>query len=159
MKILFVCSGNICRSPFAEALMRYRIANLSSASGDHLSSLDIQIKSAGTAASAEQPMSVAMETILMEKGIDPAHCSQRLHQDLMDWSDLILTMTRPQKYLLISQIPDVAPKLATLKEYIGDTAAPDIADPWGTDLASYRHCAAEIETACDRLLAKLQSLP
>jgi protein-tyrosine-phosphatase len=159
VNILFVCSGNICRSPFAAALMRDRITTGAQTFSSNPKGLDIQIRSAGTAASSEQPMSFAMETILREKGIEPTHRSQRLQWDLIDWSDLILTMTRAQKYLLLSQIPAAAPKLATFREYIGDAVAPDIEDPFGTDLVSYRHCAAEIETACDRLLAKLQSLP
>lgn len=100
-------------------------------------------------------MSYAMELILEEKGIESTHCSQRLHWDIIDWADLILTMTRAQKVLLTAQIPELTPKLATLNEYVGITDRPDIEDPDGTDLASYRHCAAEIEAACDRLLTKL----
>jgi len=102
-------------------------------------------------------MSVAMELILDEKGIDKTHFSQRLHWDLIDWADLVLTMTRTQKILLQSQVPELAPKLATLNEYVGNLEQPDIDDPYGTDPQSYRHCAAQIETACDRLFDKLCS--
>lgn len=156
MNVLFVCSGNICRSPFAEALLRHKVAYLATPPSSGTTRLDIQVKSAGTGASSRLPMSVAMEMILQERGIDSTHQSQRLHWEIIDWADLILTMTRAQKFLLVSQIPEVVPKLFTLNEYVGNTAQPDIDDPYGTDLESYRQCAAEIEAACDRLLATLQ---
>ena len=155
MNILFVCSGNICRSPLAEALLRHKVSRLPPSSTSSSPTSNIQVKSAGTAASGGHPMSFAMEIILQEQSIDSAHQSQRLNEELLTWADLILTMTRPQKILLISQIPDSAPKLFTLNEYVGNTGQPDIEDPYGTDLESYRQCATQIETACDRLLTKL----
>lgn len=156
MNLLFVCSGNICRSPLAEALVRHKVAARATKTDLAAADLEICVKSAGTAASEGHPMSYAMELILQEKGIDSTHCSQRLHWDIIDWASLILTMTRAQKVLLSAQVPDLVSKLATLNEYVGITDRPDINDPHGTDLESYRHCAAEIEAACDRLLTKLQ---
>ncbi|MEM6426818.1 MAG: low molecular weight protein arginine phosphatase [Cyanobacteria bacterium P01_H01_bin.119] len=149
MNVLLICTGNICRSPYAAALIRHQAVH---------SNLTVEVQSAGTKASSCHPMSLPMEIILQEQGVDPAHQSQGLTWDLMDWADLALTMTRPQKILLASQLPQFTAKLFTLKEYVGHTHEPDIDDPYGTDLGSYRQCAAEIETACDRLLKKLQSL-
>lgn len=157
MNILFVCSGNICRSPLAEALLRHKVSCLVTSPAS-ASCPDIQVKSAGTSAYPGQPMSFAMETILQERGIDSAHASQRLDWQLLDWADLILTMTRAQKLLLRSQLPQLSVELATLNEYAGNTTQPDIDDPYGSDLDSYRHCAHQIETACDQLLTKLQTL-
>lgn len=158
MNVLFVCSGNTCRSPFAAALLRHRVSCCvtvpASANG-----LDVGIKSAGTNASGGHPLAYPMEVILQEKGIDYTHQSQRLTWDLVDWADVALTMTRPHKALLAAQIPQFRAKLFTLNEYVGQPSQPDIADPYGTDLESYRQCAAEIETACDRLLVILQALP
>ena len=153
MNILFVCSGNMCRSPLAAALVRHKVTfappgNFGAA---------IQVESAGTSADAGLPMSLAMEIILQEQGIDSAHQSQRVTWDLLDWADLVLTMTQTQKLMLRSQIPQMAGKLATLNEYSGNTSQPDIEDPYGCDLDSYRRCAQEIETACDRLLNKLRA--
>lgn len=155
VNLLFVCSGNICRSPLAAAFMRHKVALRAKELG--LSSLDpeISVKSAGTSASEGHPMAYAMELILDERAIDSTHQSQRLHWEIIGWAELILTMTRPQKVLLAVQIPNLAAPLATLNEYVGLTQTPDIEDPYGTDLNSYRHCAAEIETACDRLLEQL----
>lgn len=153
MNILFVCSGNICRSPLAEALIRHKVSSPAAAAG-----LEIQVKSAGTSAYPGQPMSFAMEIILQEKGIDATHQSQRLNWHLVDWANVILTMTRAQKLLLRSQAPQLSAQLATLNEYSGNPTSPDIRDPDGCDLDSYRRCAAQIEAACDRLLAKLQTL-
>jgi protein arginine phosphatase len=162
MNILFVCSGNTCRSPLAEALVRHKVSSL--ASVGHR--LEIQVKSAGTAAAVGQPMAMAMEIILQERGIDSTHQSQRLDGQLLDWADLILTMTQAQKSLLqgsktdpdrASQVTPLSAKLATLNEYSGNTAQPDINDPYGCDLDSYRQCARQIEIACDGLLSKLQA--
>ncbi len=161
MNILFVCSGNTCRSPLAAALVRYKVSSLPSAAR----SLEIQVKSAGTAADGGQPLSLAMEIILQERGIDSTHQSQRLDWQLLDWADLILTMTQDQKSLLQwsktgpngpSQVSQRSAKLATLNEYCGNTAQPDIDDPYDCDLDSYRQCARQIEIACDDLLSKLQ---
>jgi protein-tyrosine-phosphatase len=152
VNILFICSGNLCRSPLAEALVRHKVSFANSA--DLNSS--IQVKSAGTSADSGLPMSLAMEIILQERGIDSTHQSQRVTWALLDWADLVLTMTRAQKYLLLSQVPQIAAKLATLNEYSGNTSQPDIDDPYGCDLESYRQCAQEIEAACDGLLSNLQ---
>lgn len=159
MNILFVCSGNLCRSPLAAALLRHRVSYPPTSDDAMQSTPDIQIKSAGTAASAGHPMSFAMEVILQEQGIDSTHQSQRLNWPLMDWADLVLTMTRPQKILLGAQFPQTTAKLFTLNEYVGNITQPNIEDPYGTDLESYRQCAVEIETACDRLLAKIHPSP
>lgn len=153
MNILFVCSGNICRSPLAEALVRHKISALDLAN----QSSAIQVKSAGTSADAGLPMSLAIEMILQEQGIDSIHQSQRVTWDLLDWADLVLTMTWAQKIFLLSQAPQIATKLATLNEYSGNTDQPNIDDPYGCDLESYRQCAQEIEAACDALLNRLRA--
>jgi protein-tyrosine-phosphatase len=152
VNILFVCSGNICRSPLAEALVRHKV----SASDASNQEAAIRVKSAGTSADSGLPMSLAMEIILQERGIDSTHQSQRVTWDLLDWADIVLTMTRAQKILLGAQIPQISSKLATLNEYSGNTSHPDIDDPYGCDLESYRQCAQEIEAACDGLLNRLQ---
>ena len=118
----------------------------------------VQIRSAGTNASDGHPMAVPMEMILEEMGIDSTHRSRRLDLDMLDWADLVLLMTLGQKMLLMTQVPHFVNKLATLKEYIGHGHIPDIVAPHGTDLESYRQCVAEIDTACDHLLTKLQIL-
>jgi protein-tyrosine-phosphatase len=56
----------------------------------------------------------------------------------------------------MAQAPRLRDRIFTLKEFVGDTQAPDIDDPLGTDIANYRQCVNEIDLACDRLLEKLQ---
>jgi protein-tyrosine-phosphatase len=153
MNILFVCSGNMCRSPLAEALVRHKVTFSTSGSF----SSPIEVKSAGTSAESGLPMSLAMEIILQEQGIESTHQSQQVTWNLLNWADLILTMTQAQKILLQSQGPQIASKLATLNEYSGHTSQLDIDDPHGCDLDSYRQCAEEIGTACDGLLNRLRT--
>ena len=166
MHVLVICSGNTCRSPMAEVLLREKAKAMAAGSPaattgstkaaqtEGLAPLfnSLQIQSAGISAAQGWPMSVPMEMLLQERGLDWSHQSQRISLELIDWADLILTMTRAHKVWLIDQIPDIADKIFTLKEYAGDSSQPDLDDPYGTDLDSYRQCAAEIEQACDRIL-------
>ncbi len=144
MNILFICSGNTCRSPMAEALLIARIKNK-----------NIQVKSAGISAANGDPISIEVSYILQEKKIDYSHRSQRINPELILWANLILTMTKTQKYLLLAMFPQMAKQIFTLKEYIGAKENIDIEDPYGNDLDRYRKSAEEIEKCLNPLLNKL----
>ena len=108
--ILFVCSGNVCRSVMAEALLKDKIVDY-----------NIQIKSAGISAYHGASILPNAHTILKEKGIEYSHKSQPITRELILWSDLILTMTRSQKLLFLAKLPTIADRVFTLKEYVGLT--------------------------------------
>lgn len=149
MRLLIICSGNTCRSPLAAALLKHKARH---------NNLLLEVRSAGTAASAGHPMSLPMEIILQERGIDSTHQSQRVSWNLVNWADLILTMTRAHKAILMAAVPQIFPKVFTLNEYIGANSSLDIDDPYSTHLDSYRRCASEIEQGCDRMLSKLRKI-
>lgn len=148
--ILFVCTGNTCRSPMAEAILRQKLAE----SGNDR----IEVQSAGVAASQGSPASHGAQQALQGRSI-PAdeHRAQMFTQTLGAWADLILTMTSSHKQVIARQFPQFMDKVFTLKEYVyGDHSANhDIADPFGGSLDVYEYSAAEIERAVDRLLALL----
>lgn len=131
MNILFVCTGNTCRSPMAAAIMdKIAVEN----------DLDIFVESAGLFAEDGAAASEHAIAALEKYNIDlSAHRSQPVTEDLLRQSDLILTMTQGHKKLLEGMAPG---KVFTLKEYAGATG--DIADPYGGDLEEYKEAAQEI---------------
>lgn len=132
-KILFVCTGNICRSPMAEGLLKAMQSDFSVSSAG-VSSVD------GWNATPE-----AIE-VMREKGIDiSGHSARQVTGDMIDDADLILTMTTRHKKLLINDYPQAAGKIFTLKEFAGTGI--DIEDPYFTTKEFYEMILGEIEEA------------
>lgn len=107
MNILFVCTGNTCRSPMAEALLKNKLK-------------DVNVKSAGIYAADQQRANKNAIEVLKEKQIELDHRSQSMTDELIEWADVILTMTTQHKRALIMQYPDHQEKYFTLKEYTSD---------------------------------------
>lgn len=114
MRILFVCTGNTCRSPMAEGMMR----KMAKERG-----LDIAVRSAGVAAAPGVPISRHAEAVLKEQGIADRFLSTPLHAELVEWSDLILSLTEGHKRQILYSFPEAADKIYTLKEYADHEAA------------------------------------
>ncbi len=144
MRILFVCSGNTCRSPLAAALFQEKVKGS-----------DIEVKSVGATAATGDPLSSPVQALLQERGINYPHQSQKINPEHIEWADLVLTMARSQKYILISVFPAIAPKIAALKEFVEADGNPDIDDPYGQNLDHYRQLATDLDPLLDRLHAKL----
>ncbi|MDY3031724.1 MAG: low molecular weight protein arginine phosphatase [Clostridia bacterium] len=134
MNILFVCTGNTCRSPMAAAIMeKIAVEN----------DLDVLIESAGLFAEVGGKASENAIKALDEMGIDLTfHQTKPITEELIEKSDIILTMTRAHKELLK---PMAGGDVYTLKEFAGDDG--DISDPYGGDLDEYRETAKEIYDA------------
>lgn len=108
-KVLFVCTGNTCRSPMAEAIL------------NHLAGDQAEVKSAGLFANVGQGANAHAIEALKGLGIDfPNHRSQPMSNGLVNWSTLILTMTQQHKQSLIMDFPEAIDKTYTLKEYVYD---------------------------------------
>ena len=133
-KVLFVCTGNTCRSPMAEALFNFlsRDTDLSSAScgiyGDGIS-----------------PISENAKRALDEKGIEFSHVSTPISRELIDSADIILGMTENHARTIISMFPHAKDKVYAMPI--------DISDPYGGNLQVYRNCCEQIED-CIRQLIK-----
>lgn len=113
MHILFVCTGNTCRSPLAEAMLR-RMAQQEG--------IKVEVRSAGIYAADGGPISSHSAAILAEQGITDKLLSSSVNQNLIGWADLILTMTGGHKSTVVQRFPESIEKIHTLKEYVEDDA-------------------------------------
>lgn len=148
--ILFVCSGNTCRSPMAQAMAEtmFREAD---------SGLEaIKVMSAGIAAVNGQPASANAIEVMREMGMDISrHRSRELNAELVAQADLILTMTLQHKRHVLMMFPESYDKVFTLKEY-ADCGSSDIPDPFGGSLEDYKESADEIRRVLSGLVRKLK---
>ena len=131
MNVLFICTGNTCRSPMAAALFN-KIATEQN--------LDVRIESAGIFAEDGAPASTEAIIVMKEYDIDLlGHHAQPINTELLEKSDVILTMTAAHK-MLLEQYADG--KVFTLSEYAD--LDDDIDDPYGGDVEEYKECADEL---------------
>lgn len=130
-KILFVCTGNTCRSAMAAAMMS-DIAEKND--------LDILVDSAGIFATIGECAADNAIAVMKKRNIDLSlHRTKPLTEELIDMADIILTMTEAHK-MLISNMAEG--KVFTLAEYADSEG--DIPDPYGGDIEEYEETADEI---------------
>lgn len=113
--ILVVCTGNICRSPTGEYLLKKELGS------------DFNVMSAGIGALVDNPAHEIAQKIAMQHGIDmSSHRARQINLDILKWADLILVMENGQKMELIRRYPWLEGKVFRY----GESHQVDIPDPY-----------------------------
>lgn len=131
-KVLFVCTGNTCRSPMAMTLLR------------DLSKNKYEVDSAGVSPHAGDPASANAVKAMEVRGLDlRQHKSKKVTKELVDWADLVLVMTKAH----FNAVKELSPGANV------ELVSPEgISDPYGGDEKRYQNCAGEL---CEKLKGRV----
>lgn len=148
MKILTVCTGNICRSPMAEGILR------SIFQADPF----MTVSSAGTHAVAGNPATEFAILASQEKGIDiTGHSARFLDRLLISSSDMILCMEPSHAERVLSIDSSIYEKVYNLVDFSNrDKRLKSISDPYGCSLREYRECFRDIEACINNFLSAVR---
>jgi len=142
MNICFICTGNTCRSPLAEGILKSRRLP------------GVNVRSAGLYAADGQPISANSRRLMEEKGYPYTQSSRLFSVQDAEWATLILTMTQSHRNAIRQMYAEHADKVFTLKEYTGNSTL-DVRDPFGGSYELYEETLAELEEQIDVLARKL----
>jgi protein-tyrosine phosphatase len=138
VRLVFVCSGNICRSPMAEALAKRALAE---------AGLAAMVLSMGTLGIFGQPASENARTVAAEAGLDlTAHASQGLSLGILGAADAVLVMEQAHADQMLAQRPGLR-NVWLLSGFESPPGPLDIEDPYGGTIEQYRACFARLERA------------
>jgi len=150
--VLFVCTGNSCRSVMAEGFLKERLVSLKKA--------DIEVHSAGVRALGGMSPTEETVEVMREEGIDISGIrSKNVTVDMIKSSDLILVMEPLHKDEILNVVPAAAKKTYLLKEYGNsskiDSGSFSVQDPIGKPMEYYRACRDEIKKETERIVKGL----
>jgi len=151
--ILVVCTGNICRSPMAEGLLRHALA------GQPEPLRSLKVVSAGVAARTGEPISENSVTALKKTGIDISNLrAQALTQELLDNSLVVFGMTESHRAIIRMRARPAPANLHLFREFMPAPADREIGDPYGGTLKVYEAARDEMVEAIPSIMAFLKKL-
>lgn len=141
--VLFVCTGNTCRSPLAEVIARDLAARSLGIAADDVLAHGLAFASAGTSAMPDMPASEGSLAVAADLGLDlGTHRSQSIDPDLIERARWIVCMSHGHRRAILAEVPEAEEKLVLLRP-----DERDIADPYGGELKAYRRVADEVRAA------------
>jgi protein-tyrosine-phosphatase len=148
--LLFVCSGNTCRSPLAAAIARRLLGERG---WTH-----VRVESAGASAIAGAPASAHAIAVADEHGLDlTGHRSQPLTLERLEWADVILAMG-PAHLAHLAEL-GAAHRASLVTDFLdGPDAGTPVADPFGGDLDEYRHTFEQLHDAVSAVVRRLERI-
>ena len=151
-RIVMVCTGNICRSPMAERLLKHLLpANLKSC---------VSVSSAGTSALHGHQAADHAVTAMAQLGIDIRnHRARQLNSNIVQQTDLILAMENSHLQIITRAGNWSKTQARLLTEFGPPNRAPDIEDPYGKPLKAYQACLATLRPCIEGVIAWLSEHP
>jgi protein arginine phosphatase len=141
INVLFVCTGNTCRSPMAEAILKSK--NIPG----------VEVRSSGVFAMNGNDASLHAKKVLEDQDIKHHHQSSLLTEQQVEWATYILTMTSGHKANIVASYPSARKKTYTLKEFAGGSG--DVSDPYGGPLSVYQQTFQELKQLIEKSIHKL----
>lgn len=157
-KILFVCTGNTCRSNTAQGIFNNLIKDI-----PHLADKFVAESAGLSALDGEVPSSYSVNAAKSLWNYDfTMHKARKLTKKIIEGSDLVLTMTASHKNYILAMFPNASKNVFTLGEYVTNDTEPstinnyDVPDPWGHSQQVYNKCAVIIRNYIEKLIEKFQ---
>ena len=149
LTLLFVCTGNTCRSPMAEQIFNEQARGLSA-----------HAISAGLNAKPGSPINPQAADALTQLGYSPKdHSSTLVSAEVVEKADVILTFTKDQKNVVAQRFPAAAEKLFTISEYANSPSGKheDVSDPYGKSAEVYKESAETIDSLVELIVSSLKT--